>query len=177
MSIKINIISDLPLNIPEFFRLESVSNLKKSQNSRATKEEGTGKDKRENAPEKMKHWRSWLKNVTASMMAIDVRRVQLDSRQKSRCNYWPLTPQSAEAAQILFHYNSILFFLAKAFSGSWRRVSVSRKKSWFSGIHWRRPLSVCERSHCLLFSGEIIHRFPGVENSQRKLSKLFFLII
>lgn len=56
------------------------------------------------------------------MMAIDVRRVQLDSRQKVWCNYWPLTPQSAEAAQILSRYTSIFFRVAEGFSGSWRRV-------------------------------------------------------
>lgn len=105
------------------------------------------------------------------MMAIDARRVQLDSRQT-------FDTTIDLSLQKYFCYN--WFFFAEAFSSIvWRRVyRKQRKKSHDLPRSSLKTTECLQHFYCLLFfrGGEIIHRFPGY-NSPRKLSKLFFLII
>lgn len=98
------------------------------------------------------------------MMAIDVRRVQLDSRQILTQLSTSHSPAAA-GKRISATIDGILESCLETFG--------YEAKSWFSEIHWR-PLSVLQHFYCLLFfRGKLFIVFPG-HNSLRKLSKLFF---
>lgn len=107
-----------------------------------------------------------LKCQCLSMMAIDVRRVQLDSRQK----YDATIDLSLPSTRKIFLLQ-LIFRSAFSRVVLWRRLA--RKQSHDLAEFIEDHSEYLQHFYCLLFFGEIIHRFPGVYLSEEIIETFF----